>query len=111
MKKRVNDGYTFAAVSYGEGSTTTNFEQSDHFWMFCLKDGKVWKKELLSFFPKNNEERITAFENAVIDVMICRNFGPKSMAALKKKRISLYTYDGGCNAAVRDLLAGELHEL
>ena len=43
--------------------------------------------------------------------MICRNFGPKSMAALKKKRISLYTYDGGCSAAVRDLLAGELQDL
>ena len=111
MTRRVDDGFAFVAVSYGEGSETTNFEQSDHFWLFYMLNGKINKKELLSLCPRNNEERLAAIKGSVIDVVICRNFGPKSMASLREKNIALYAFDGGCSAAVEALVRGELREL
>ena len=111
MGKRVNDGFTFAAVSYGEGAETVNFEQADHFWLFYMMNGKINKKELLSLCPKNNDERLEAIKSSVIDVVICRNFGPKSMASLRGRNIALYAFDGGCGAAIKALMKGELREL
>ncbi len=70
MKLRV-DGFDFIAVSYGPGAVTTNFEQSDHFWLFYLMDGKIKRKELLSSFSKTNDERLASIGDSMIDVLIC----------------------------------------
>ena len=111
MKKRVNDGLTFLAISYGEGSETVNFEQASYFWAFTLSGGKVIKKELTSICPRNNDERIAAVGDTILDVLICRNFGSRSIAELHRRKIALYTYSGGCSAALRDYLSGALTEL
>ncbi|MBQ6240727.1 MAG: hypothetical protein IJK56_10295 [Firmicutes bacterium] len=111
MKRRIDDGFTFIAIAYGANAETTNFEQANYFWVFSLYNGKVRKKELMSIFPKNSEERIDMLKGSIIDVMICRNFGPKAMAELHKRDISLYTFDGGCHAALRGFMQGKLTEL
>lgn len=111
MEQRVRDNFSFVAVAYGEGSETVNFEQANAFWLFYLMKGKVQKKELLSFYPKNAEERLDAFRRSLIDVVICRNFAPRSMAALRERKIAMYTYEGGCHAALRDYMEGKLTAL
>ncbi len=110
MKLRV-DGFDFIAVSYGPGAVTTNFEQSDHFWLFYLMDGKIKRKELLSSFSKTNDERLASIGDSMIDVLICRNYGPRSMAKLREQKVAIYTFDGGCDAAIKAYLSGDLRRL
>ena len=69
------------------------------------------KRELLSLYPKNSEDRIEKFLGSSFDVLICANFGPKAMARLKEGGISLYTFGGGCEMAVRKYMEGDLTEL
>ena len=111
MKLKSNDGRTFLAVSYGGAAELMNFEQSDAWWIYCLENGKVKKKQLMSLYPKDFEERIDAFANSVLDAVICRNYGPKAMARLKALGIELYSFSGGIDAAVNAYRNEELQEL
>ena len=47
----------------------------------------------------------------MIDVLICRNYGPRSMAKLREQKVALYTFDGGCDAAIKAYLSGDLRRL
>ena len=113
---RTKGGFCFAAVAYGGEGTIPAFEQADTFWAYYIGKGKngksrILKRELLSLYPKNSEDRIDKFLGSSFDVLICANFGPKAMAKLKEGGISLYTFGGGCEMAVRKFIEGELAEL
>ena len=101
MKRHRSDGMTFVAVSYGGEGELSNFEQSDAYWIYCLEGNKVRKKQLMSLYPQSFEERIGAFADSVLDAVVCRNFGPKAMAKLKELDLTLYTFSGGCDAAMQ----------
>lgn len=111
MKLQKKDGLTFVAVAYGGAAELMNFEQADAWWIYCLEGGKVKKKQLMSLYPKDFEERIDAFAHSVLDAVICRNFGPKAMAKLKALGLELYTCSGGIDAAVKAYLKKELIKL
>ena len=111
MKLHRSDGLTFIAVSYNGQAELTNFEQSNAFWVYCLEGKKIRKRQLLSLYPGSGEKRLQQFCQSVLDVGICRNFGPKSMARLKVQGLMLYSFDGGCYRAVKAYLAKELKEL
>lgn len=111
MKHDRNDGMTFLAVSYGGAAELTNFEQTDACWVYCLEGGKVRKKLLMSLYPKDFDERIRHYADSVLDVVICRNFGPRAIARLKDLGLTLYTFSGGCDAAVKAYLKKELTAL
>ena len=111
MKLVKQDGLTFVAVAYGGAAELMNYEQAAAWWIYCLEDGKVKKKQLMSLYPKNFEERIDAFAHSVLDAVICRNYGPKAMARLKALGLELYTYNGGIDAAIKAYLNNELTTL
>lgn len=105
------DNYTFIAVAYrGEGEIES-FEQAKTFWVYGLEGKKIKKRQLLSLYAENGSALIEEFCSSVIDVAVCRNFGPRAMARLRQKGMRLFTYEGGCDAAVKKYLAGELKEL
>ncbi len=113
---RTKGGFCFAAVAYGGEGTILAFAQADTFWADYIGKGKngksrIMKRELLSLYPKNTEDKIEKFLGSSFDVLICANFGPKAMAKLKEGDISLYTFGGGCEMAVRQFMDGQLTEL
>lgn len=111
MKLSRTDGLTFVAVSYDGEAELCNFEQSNAFWVYVLKGNHIRKRQLLSLYPKNAEDRLQSFADSVLDVVICRNFGPKAMARLKELGLRLYSFEGGCDMAVRSFMKKELKEL
>lgn len=111
MKRNRSDGLCFVAVAYGGAGELDTFEQANAWWVYGLEGKKLGKKQLMSLYPKNFQERIDAFEHSVIDVVICRNFGPRAMAQLKALGLTLYTFSGGCDAAVKAWQAKELIKL
>ena len=108
MRKK---GFCFVAVAYGGEASIPNFEKADTFWAYYLSKNKIMRRELLSLYPETNDERIAKFVDSSFDVVIARNFGAKAIARLKEAGLSLYTFDGGCDAAVKAMLADELTEL
>ena len=111
MKPKKQDGMRFVAVAYGGAAELLPFEQANAWWVYCLQDNKVKKKQLMSLYPKSFEERIGAFANSVLDVVICRNYGPRAMARLKALGMELYTFSGGIDAAVKAYRNEELQKL
>ena len=111
MKLARQDGLPFVAVAYGGAAELMNFEKADAWWIYCLEGGKVKKKQLMSLYPKDFEERIDSFAHSVLDAVICRNYGPKAMAKLKALGLELYTYSGGIDAAIKAYLKKELTKL
>ena len=93
------DNYTFIAVAYGGAAEIVPFEQAKTFWVYCLDGKHIKKRQLLSLYAET------------VDVVICRNFSSRAIAKLKEKDMRLYTFDGGCDAAVKKYLSGELREL
>ena len=111
MKRNRSDGLNFVAVAYGGEAELLPFEQANAWWIYCLEGKRVKKRQLMSLYPKNFEERISAFSDSVLDVVICRNYGPRAMAMLKGLGLTLYTYSGGVDAAVKAYLNRELSKL
>ncbi|MBO5555963.1 MAG: NifB/NifX family molybdenum-iron cluster-binding protein [Oscillospiraceae bacterium] len=108
---KLNDGFTFVAVSYGGEAEIQNFEQANAYWVYCLEGKKIQKRQLMSLYPKDFESRIGHFSDSVLDAVICRNFGPRAMQRLKALGLELYSFSGGCDAAVKAYLRGELRAL
>ena len=109
MKKK--DSYTFVAVAYGGEASIPHFEQAKTFWVYCLDGKHIEKRQLLSLYAETGSAQIEEFCGSVIDVVICRNFSSRAIAKLKEKGMRLYTFDGGCDAAVKKYLNRELKEL
>ena len=111
MKRSRSDGLCFVAVSYSGAGELDTFEQANSWWVYGLEGKKLGKKQLMSLYPKSFQERIDAFEHSVIDVVICRNYGPRAMAQLKPLGMELYTFSGGIDAAVKAYRNEELQKL
>ena len=103
--------YTFIAVAYGGAAEIVPFEQSKTFWIYCLDGKHIKKRQLLSLYAETGSAQLEEFCSSVIDVVICRNFSSRAIAKLKEKGMRLYTFDGGCDAAVKKYLNRELKEL
>ena len=110
-KDKTTDDFTFIAVAYDGKGNLPNFEQADTFWCYYLTGRRVKKRQLLSLTVKNTEDLIAQFRASMFDVIICWNFGPKSIYQLKQVGLHLFTFDGGSAAAVRAFRRGELQEL
>ncbi len=108
---RKKGGFCFVAVAYGGEASIPNFEQADTFWAYYLGKNRILRRELLSLYPESNEARIEKFIASSFDVVICRNFGPRSMAKLKAAGLTLCTFSGGCDMAVREFQAEKLEEI
>lgn len=102
---------TFVAVAYAGEATIPVFEKATNFWAYYIEGGKIYKRELLSLFPESTDDLIEKMGRSMFDVLICRNFGPKAMAKLKSRGKRLYTFEGGCDRAVRAFLDEEIKEL
>lgn len=111
MARKRSSRYTFVAVSYGGEAELLHFEQTKAFWSYFIDGKKIQRRELLSVYDKNTDELIGHISDSLFDVVIARNFGAKAMARLKEAGIKLYTYTGGCDAALKAYLNGELKEL
>ena len=109
MKK--SDGFTIIAVGYGGEAQIVPFEQAKTFWVYCLDGKRIKKRQLLSLYAESGAAQLEEFCRSVVDVVICRNFGARAIAALKEKGMSLFTFDGGCDAAVKKYISGELWAL
>ena len=105
------DRYTFITVAYGGAAEIVPFEQAKTFWVYCLDGKHIEKRQLLSLYAETGSAQIEEFCGSVIDVVICRNFSSRAIAKLKEKGMRLYTFDGGCDAAVKKNLNCELKEL
>ena len=108
---RKKGGFCFAAVAYGGEASIPTFEQANTFWAYYLSKGKIMRRELLSLYPENNDDKIAKFTDSSFDTLICRNFGPRAMARLKAEGFSLYTFEGGCDKAIQAMIAGDIKEL
>ena len=108
---RKKGGFCFVAVAYEGEAAIPAFEKANVFWAYYLSKGKILRRELLSLYPENNDDRIKKFVDSGFDSLICRNFGAKAMARLKAEGFSLYTYEGGCDKAVQAMITGEIKEL
>ncbi len=108
MRKK---GFCFVAVAYEGEASIPAFEKANSFWAYYLSKDKIMRRELLSLYPDGNDERIAKFIDSSFDVVIARSFGGKAIAKLREAGVSLYTFDGGCDMAVRAMIAGNLKEL
>ncbi len=102
---------TFVAVAYAGEATIPAFEKATNFWAYYIEGERIYKRELLSLFPESTDDLIEKMGKSMFDVLICRNFGPKAMARLKARGKRLYTFEGGCDRAVRAFMEKEIREL
>lgn len=103
--------FLFVAVAFDGSEQIPYFEKADAFWLYCMEDGKLKKRQFLSVYSKDTEAQIRRFKESMTDVLVCRNYSPKAMAVLKRNGLSLYTFEGGADAAYKALMNGELKPL
>ena len=111
MARKRSSRYTFVAVSYGGEAELLIFEQTKAFWSYFLDGKRIERRELLSVYDDSTDALIAHISNSLFDVVIARNFGAKAMAKLKAAGIRLYTFSGGCDAALKAYINGELTAL
>ena len=103
--------YLFVAVAFDGTEQIPYFEKAETFWVYCMEDGKLKKRQFLSVYAKDSTEQIRRFKESMVDVIICRNFSPKAMAVLKKNGLKLYSFDGASDAAFKAFTKGTIWEL
>ncbi|MDD6790402.1 MAG: hypothetical protein PUE04_09900 [Lachnospira sp.] len=112
VKSRVisrKEGTEVVVIGFPGGGLIPNFEKMDHFELFCVRNGKTVKKQMLRF-PDNADttDRIRMMRELSADAVVAARFLPRDLSKLKEAGIRAYTYDGGPGAAIRDYCRGFL---
>ncbi|MDD6221607.1 MAG: hypothetical protein PUB14_02105 [Lachnospiraceae bacterium] len=102
----------FVIVGFPGGGLIPDFENIDHFELFCIRGPKAVKKQMLRF-PENADtnERIRMMKELSADAVIAAKFLSRDLAQLKEAGIRAYTFDGGPGAAIRDYRKGLLKSI
>ncbi len=108
----MKDNIEIVAVTYdGGGKDIPYFEKTKTFWVYYYVDGKQKKDELLELYPDDGDDLTAQMQKSMIDKIICKNIGPKALAAMRRAGIEVYTFDGAKGAAIRAYRRSELRPL
>ena len=87
------------AVAYS-GSEIPSFEKADAYMIYAVDEDKVRRTQILSIYSRDIDEVIEELKFIDCNVIICKNYGPKALAKLKKAELEVYDFNGGAKAAV-----------
>lgn len=94
---------TLLAVAFTGHGYVPNFEEAEYFEIYAFENGKKRQKQMLSANQEGvrTDDIMKQLYRMKIDVLIARNYGPRSLHKLKSYGIKTCVFDGGPGAAVK----------
>lgn len=103
---------TLVAVAYAGDGMIPNFESATYYEIYLLDtNGKKVRRQMFSAVDMTKEDIVNEFRRDAIDVVIVRNIGPKWLHQFKRHQIRVCVFDGGPDAAIKNLKAGSITEM
>lgn len=94
---------TLVAVAFTGHGYVPNFEEARYFEIYAFENGRKKQKQMFSVNQEgiHTDDVIKQLARLKMDVVIARNYGPRSLHRLKSGGIRTCVFDGGPGAAIR----------
>ncbi|MGI5989138.1 MAG: hypothetical protein ACOX78_02575 [Lachnospiraceae bacterium] len=110
MNSKLPFTYYAVIVNDGNGNVGT-LTRAEYLNYFSFVNGKNRVKQMLSIGKRPWDELLDMLTELKVRVVVAKHFLPRELAALKKKGILCFTFEGGTDAAFHALLDGSFKEL